>query len=84
MANASQRKGLPCPKDAHQLLDDYFLEIRCHLLEAAAGFDRIERARGGREALKDPRMLSFFRALHEMEKPGGDRARRFLETFSGS
>lgn len=84
MATEKERAGLTSPKDAHQLLDDYFLEIRCNLLEAAAGFDRIERARNSAEALKDPRMVALFQALRELEKPGATRAKRFLEIFSES
>ena len=35
---------LPCPKSGAELLDMYYLEIRCNLLEAAATFDRLERS----------------------------------------
>lgn len=82
MTEPSRQEGLPCPKDAHELLDLYFLEIRSHLMEAAAGFDRIERAKGGAEALKDPRVMSLFQALREFDRTGTGRVRRFLEIMS--
>ncbi|MHC4942899.1 MAG: hypothetical protein ACYTG7_07745 [Planctomycetota bacterium] len=82
MADTSDRAGLRPPKDAAQLLDLYFLEIRSHLLEAASAFDRIERAAGGKEAMKDPRMVSLFKALEKMGEPGAGRAKGFLQLFS--
>ena len=41
------------------MLDMYFLDLRCHLLEAAAGLDRIERAEGGGKVFEDPRILKL-------------------------
>jgi hypothetical protein len=82
MADTSDRTGLRPPKDAAELLDLYFLELRSHLLEAASAFDRIERAAGGEKAMKDPRMVSLFKALEVIGEPGAARAKRFLELFS--
>lgn len=79
---AMNSKGLPCPKGAADLLDMYFLDIRSHLLEAAAALDRIERAAGSGEALNDSRLKKVERALEIMGERGGERARRFLELFS--
>ena len=41
--DSSKRTGLPGGMKAPELLDLYFLDIRSHLLEVAAGLDRIER-----------------------------------------
>jgi len=69
----------PLPKTGPELLDLYYHDIRSHLLEVAAAFDRIERAGG---ASGDPR-LARLRAVGAMamdEK--ADRARRFLDALS--
>jgi hypothetical protein len=70
------------PQDAGQLLDLYFLDLRCHLLEAAAALDRIERAPGGAAAMADPRMVRLRASLEILASPGADRAERFLDFFS--
>jgi len=82
MMNLKKDEGLISPKGATELLDLYFLEIRSHLLEAAAGVDRIERAPDGEKAMKDPRMECLMKALPIMTKPGAQRAPQFLELFS--
>lgn len=74
--------GLKGPKNALALLDMYYLDLRSHLLEVAAGLDRIARADRGGEALADPRCVQLIRALELLSRPGRDRARRFLELFS--
>ena len=75
-------QGLGPRKSAAELLDLYFLDLRSHLLEVAAGLDRIERAPGGREALEDPRVRNLLASLEILGEKGGERARRFLELFS--
>lgn len=79
---AMNRMSLPCPKGAADLLDMYFLDVRSHLLEAAAALDRIERAAGSGEALNDSRFKKVEHALEVLGEHGGERARRFLELFS--
>lgn len=82
--------GLQPQKSARDLLDQYYLEIRCHLLEAAAGFDRIERyietdRKTDPEAAAlndDPRLRRLREALAVLATPGVDRAERFLNLFS--
>jgi hypothetical protein len=59
-----------------------FLDVRCHLLETAAALDRIERAEGGGEVQKDPRMKKVLLALDILRSGGADRAERFLNLFS--
>ena len=70
--------SLEPPKNAVELLDLYYHDMRSHLLEVAAAFDRIERA----GKVDDPR-------LHALRKVGQiavdnqpDRAVRFLEALS--
>ncbi len=82
--------GLQPQKSARDLLDQYYLEIRCHLLEAAAGFDRLERyiehdGQTDPAAItlnQDPRLLRLREALTVLATPGADRAERFLNLFS--
>ena len=78
----TEREGLGSPRTAAELLDLYFLDLRSHLLEVAAGLDRIEQARGGAQALDDPRVRDLLVSLDLLREGGGDRARRFLELFS--
>ena len=70
--------GLESPKTANELLDLYYADIRSHLLEVAAAFDRIERAGG----TADPRLdrLRVLAGLAVDDAP--QRARRVLETLS--
>lgn len=82
MASNSEYKGLPVPKDASELMELYFLEIRSHLLEAAAGLDRVERANGGKKAMEDPRIKKLKKACTLLMDNGACRAERFLELFS--
>jgi hypothetical protein len=70
------------PLTGHQLLDLYYLDLRCHLLEAAAGFDRLQRAAGAEAALADPRAVRLREALDVLASGAPDRAERFLNLFS--
>ena len=70
------------PLNAKQLLDLYYLDMRCHLLEAAAAMDRIQRAEGGAAAMDDPRFVRLRAALGLLASGGPDRAERFLDLFS--
>ncbi|MBN2711015.1 MAG: hypothetical protein JXR97_01075 [Planctomycetes bacterium] len=79
---SENKKSLPAPKKAAELLDMYFLDIRCNLLEAAATLDRIERADGGADALADPRTAKLLAALDILKGSGADRAEKFLDLFS--
>ena len=60
-----------------QLLDLYFMDARCKLIDLAAFLDRIERA-GGDE---DFRMTEFRKAMGELDA-GGNRAERVLLALS--
>ena len=61
-----------------QVLDLYFMDARSKLIDLAAFFDRVERARG--EA--DFRHVSLFKATAELANPGAERARKILLLLS--
>jgi hypothetical protein len=61
-----------------QVLDLYFMDARCKLIDLAAFMDRVERADGP----PDFRMSAFRQALKELDKTGSERARRVLVSLS--
>lgn len=75
-------RGLGSPKSAGELLDIYFLDIRCALLETAAAFDRMERAGNWEQVKADPRVKKLIEACDLIKEPGGTRAEQFLTLFS--
>ena len=66
------------PKSGAELLDMYYLDLRSHLLEIAAGLDRIERTGGA----ADPRLARLRRAAAIATDGGPDRVIRLLESLS--
>ncbi len=70
--------SLDSPKTGGQLLDMYYLDMRSHLLEVAAAFDRLDAA-GGTD---DPRLERLREVARIAVGTGADRARRFLEKLS--
>lgn len=82
MVNYNDRQAMgPC-KNARELLNMYFLDIRSALLESAAAMDRIERAEGGVEILEDQRIQNLKRACDIIKNSHGNRAEQFLVLFS--
>ena len=61
-----------------QLLDMYFMDARCKLIELAAFLDRVDRASG--EA--DFRLEAFKTALQELQGFHPNRAEKVLLSFS--
>ena len=63
-----------------QVLDLYFMDARCKLIEIAAFLDRVERASGN----EDFRMTEFRKAMRELEGQGsgGGRAENVLLALS--
>jgi hypothetical protein len=61
-----------------QILDLYFMDVRCKLIDLAAFLDRVERSEG--EA--DFRLPAFRAALAELSKGNHDKARRVLMSLS--
>lgn len=71
--------ALTSPKKAKELLDLYWADMRSHLLEVAAAFDRLDRAGGVDD---DPRLGALRRVARIAVDDQPDRARRFLEELS--
>lgn len=70
------------PLSAKEVLDRYFLETRCKLLEIAATLDRVDRADGGESILDDPRRQKVNQALELLKEDRGDRAEQLQLLFS--
>ena len=82
MSGPQAKQKLPSPKTAAELLDIYYLPMRSALLETAAGLDRIQRAAGGEEAMKDPRVQRLMAGGGLLAGEGDDRALQFQELLS--
>jgi len=67
-------------KSARELVDLYYHDLRSHLLEAAAAFDRIERA--GTLPEDDCRLQELRAAAAVVLDSQPDRAQRFLTALS--
>ncbi len=70
------------PLSAASLLQRDFNELRCRLLDLAAGLDRIERGAGSESVTDDPRLGSIRAALKLLGEAGPDRAARVQMVFS--
>jgi len=73
MTVTMDRPALGSPKDAAELLDMYYLNMRSALLETAAGLDRIEGAAGGEQVMGDQRVQILKKACRII---GGEQAHR--------
>ena len=69
-------------RDALQVLDRDFLEIRAKILEIAAGLDRIDRAPARQGDPPDARLSQIRQALEVLREPGPDRAETIQLIFS--
>jgi hypothetical protein len=72
---------------AQKVLEHYYLESRCMLLEIAATLDRYDRAAasgGNGQARQDPRLEQLYQALQLLSdrKIGTNRAEQLLNLFS--
>ena len=69
-----------------KVLDNYYLEARCMLIEIAATLDRYQRANGadGADGAADGRVDLLYRSLALLAERRGDadRAERLLNLFS--
>jgi hypothetical protein len=61
-----------------QILDLYFLDARCKLIEIAAFLDRVDRGSGD----ADFRLDAFHQALSQLAEAESDRAKSALLAFS--
>jgi hypothetical protein len=72
---------------ATAVLDNYYLEVRCMLLEIAATLDRLDRAvqqEGDESAKSDPRLSQLQEALKLLsdKELGENRSEQLLLHFS--
>ena len=69
---------------AEQVLDRYFLDTRCMLLEIAAALDRYDRSGGGEATDTAGRDEAIYRGLEILadRSASPDRAERLLKLFS--
>jgi len=72
---------------AKQVLDQYFLDTRCMLVEIAATLDRYDAAcnrAGGAGEPADPRVEKLYQSLSVLaqESAGPNRAEQVLNLFS--
>jgi hypothetical protein len=83
-ADNSSRNGTPSitPQPSRTVLDAYFLEARCRLLDLAAILDRIGRGPGSAELSNDPRLARIRQALEVLHDESGGRAERIQQIFS--
>ncbi len=82
MIPGSGQSAMSPKKTAGELLDMYFLDARCNLIETAAIFDRIERAANADEAMEDPRVKQLRDACDILKNTGQNRTEAFLMLFS--
>jgi hypothetical protein len=70
-------------RNAREILDSYYLEMRWRCLSLAADLDRVERAEGGADLLKtDPRIARLREALETLKAGGAARAQAVQNVFS--
>lgn len=73
---------LPNPLTARQVLDTYFLETRCKLIEIAANLDRLDRARDLADIRSDHRLTFLAEALQILASPAPNRAELIERLYS--
>jgi len=70
-------------RNARQVLDDTFLEMRWRCLSLAADLDRIQRAQGGANVLeREERLAKLRKAIEVLNSTDPDRAERVQMIFS--
>ena len=73
---------MPIPMSAQMVLDRYFLEMRCKVLDVAAGLDRLAQAPGFERVSGDQRLSKLKEAVSVLLDTGTDRAERIQMIFS--
>ncbi len=74
---------LGSPKSAPELLDLYYLDARCAILETAAALDRVARSRDAQGAASDQRLKNLRAALSVCLEDGLDnRVEKILQLLS--
>jgi hypothetical protein len=75
---AAMSKQNANPMTREQILDMYYMDARCKLIDIAAFLDRVERS-AGRD---DFRIKSFRKAIDEITGKKRERAKRVLVSLS--
>ena len=70
------------PMTPPQVLNRYFLEMRCKVLEVAASLDRFDRAGASAADDSDARLTQLRRAIRVLLESGPDRAEQVQQVFS--
>jgi hypothetical protein len=70
------------PMTREQVINRYFLEMRCKVLEVAASLDRMDRADGESNGRDQPRMDQLRRAVRVLLDDGPGRAEKIQKIFS--
>ncbi len=70
------------PMSPEQVLDRYFLEMRCKVLDVAAALDRIDRAGDSAKVAADGRMQQLREAVDTLRTVENGRAERVQRIFS--
>ena len=73
---------LPPVKNAGELLDLFYLDMRSAILETAAAFDRLQRADKQDETMRDCRVARLRTACRIAAGDDPDRTERILNLFS--
>ncbi len=69
-------------KTPEEMLEMYYLEARCHLLETAAMIDRLHRYDSEQKYRTNPKFRKLEKALQILADEQGEKTERFLEAFS--
>lgn len=69
------------PIEREQVVNRYFPEMRCKVLEVAASLDRVDRA-DGTDDTSDPRIEKLRRAVRVLLDEGPGRAEKIQMIFS--
>ncbi len=72
--------GIPMTRE--QVINRYFPEMRCKVLEVAASLDRIDRADAESNGRDQPRMDQLRRAVRVLLEDGPGRAEKIQKIFS--
>ena len=65
-----------------QVVNRYFLEMRCKVLEVAASLDRLDRAEPAGNGRTDPRIEKLEQAVRVLLEDGPGRAEKVQMIFS--
>ena len=73
---------MPKSRDANDVLNRDFLELRCRILEIAAGLDRLDRAPRSSIETSDSRIAMLRRGIESLLEPVPSRAETVQRLFS--